>query len=51
MTLQDIALQIFCAYLSRPNAPVSAGDHLGEKQVQIAFELARSFVKVRDEQV
>lgn len=47
MNLDDVALRIFCALISRPQSTVSLHtDHLGEQQVRTCFELARTFLAV-----
>jgi len=45
MHQNDIALQIFCAMLSYGGA-VSVSDDLARKQIEIAFTMAATFIKV-----
>ena len=47
MTLDDVALRIFCALLI--DAKVSLYPSLAEQQVRVAFEMAETFLKVSEE--
>lgn len=42
----EIALRIFCAMMSRPDAKVTPGTNLGENEVRVAFVLAETFEEV-----
>lgn len=48
MHQNDIALQIFCAMLSYGGG-VSVSDDLARKQIEIAFTMAETFIKVSQE--
>jgi hypothetical protein len=45
----EIALRIFCAMMTRPDAKVSTGDRLGEQQIATCFTLAETFEAVAQE--
>jgi hypothetical protein len=49
MNTEDIALTIFCALMSRPNAEIDLYPELGEKQIRVCFALAETFVRVAKE--
>lgn len=47
MTLDEVALQLFAAFIARKDSAVSIHNgHLGEQQVRTCFELAKTFLKV-----
>jgi hypothetical protein len=45
----DIALQIFCAYL-RKGSTIDLYPSLAENQIRVAFAMADVFVKIADEE-
>lgn len=49
MNKNEIALKIFCALMSRPDATIDLDPHLGEKQIRTCFMLAETFQLVADE--
>ena len=50
MNKNEIALQIFCALMSRPDAVIDLDPRLGEKQIRTCFVLAETFLFVAEEQ-
>ncbi len=45
----EIALRIFCATMSRPDAKIDLYPELGEKQIRVCFAMADTFQNVADE--
>lgn len=45
----EVALQIFCAFMSREGAKVDVYPELGDKQIRVAMELADNFLAIAQE--
>jgi hypothetical protein len=50
LSKEEIALRIFCALLSNPNAKISIHPDLGDNEIRVSFSLAKTFMKIHNEE-
>lgn len=51
MSRDEVALRIFCAMMTGPDAKVRPYPTLGDNEVRIAFLLANTFLAVKNEKM